>query len=46
MVQWFDVLNLNTSTWDIIEFKLLVLFVTVVLAVVLGNYISDRINKK
>lgn len=46
MVQWFDILNLNTSTWDVIEFKLLVLFVTVVLAVVLGNYISDRTNKK
>ena len=46
MVQWFDILNLHTSTWDVIEFKLLVLFVTVVLAVVLGNYISDRINKK
>ena len=46
MIQWFDILNLNTSTWDVIEFKLLVLFVTVVLAVVLGNYISDRINKK
>jgi nitrogen fixation/metabolism regulation signal transduction histidine kinase len=41
MVSFFDVLNLNTSLWDIIEFKLIVLFVTVVLAVLLG----DRINR-
>lgn len=45
MVSFFDVLNLNTSLWDIIEFKLIVLFVTVVLAVLLGNYLYDRINK-
>ena len=45
MVNFFDVLNLNTSLWDIIEFKLIVLFVTVVLAVLLGNYLYDRINK-
>lgn len=45
MVNFFDVLNLNTSLWDIIEFKLIVLFVTVVLAVLLGNYLYDRNNK-
>lgn len=45
MVSFFDVLNLNTSLWDIIEFKLIVLFVTVVLAVLLGNYLYDRINR-
>ena len=45
MVSFFDVLNLNTSLWDIIEFKFIVLFVTVVLAVLLGNYLYDRINK-
>ena len=45
MVSFFDVLNLNTTLWDIIEFKLIVLFVTVVLAVLLGNYLYDRINK-
>lgn len=45
MVSFFDVLNLNTSLWDIIEFKLIVLFVTVVLAVLLGNYLYDRNNK-
>ena len=45
MVNFFDVLNLNTSLWDIIEFKLIVLFVTVVLAVLLGNYLYDRINR-
>ena len=45
MVSFFDVLNLNTSLWDIIEFKLIVLFVTVVLAVLIGNYLYDRTNK-
>ena len=45
MVSFFDVLNLNTSLWDVIEFKLIVLFVTVVLAVLLGNYLYDRTNK-
>ena len=45
MVSFFDVLNLNTSLWDIIEFKLIVLFVTVVLAVLLGNYLYDRNNR-
>jgi len=45
MVSFFDVLNLNTSTWDIIEFKLIVLFVTIVLAVMLGNYFYDKIKK-
>lgn len=45
MVNFFDVLNLNTSLWDIIEFKLIVLFVTVVLAVLLGNYLYDRNNR-
>lgn len=46
MVSFFDVLNLNTSTWDIIEFKLIVLFVTIVLAVMLGNYFHDKIKKQ
>ena len=45
MVSFFDVLNLNTTLWDVIEFKLIILFVTVVLAVLLGNYLYDRINK-
>ena len=45
MISFFDVLNLNTSLWDIIEFKLIILFATVVLAVLLGNYLYDRINR-
>ena len=45
MVSFFDVLNLNTSLWDVIEFKLIILFATVVLAVLLGNYLYDRNNK-
>lgn len=45
MVSFFDVLNLNTTLWDVIEFKLIILFATVVLAVLLGNYLYDRINK-
>lgn len=45
MISFFDVLNLNTTLWDVIEFKLIILFATVVLAVLLGNYLYDRINK-
>ena len=45
MISFFDVLNLNTSTWDVIEFKLIVLFVTIVLAVKLGNYLYDKTKK-
>jgi len=45
MISFFDALNLNTSTWDVIEFKLLVLFVTIVLAVMLGNYLYDKTKK-
>lgn len=45
MISFFDVLNLNTTLWDVIEFKLIILFATVVLAVLLGNYLYDRNNK-
>ena len=45
MVSFFDVLNLNTSTWDIFEFKLIVLFVTIVLAVIIGNCLYDKTKK-
>ena len=45
MISFFDVLNLNTTLWDVIEFKLIILFATVVLAVLLGNYLYDRIDK-
>ena len=44
-MSYFDVLNLNTTTWDVIEFKLIVLFVTIVLAVMLGNYLYDKTKK-
>ena len=45
MISFFDVLNLNTTLWDVIEFKLIILFATVVLAVLLGNYLYDRTNR-
>lgn len=35
-----------TNIWQVYEFKLLVLFVTGVIAVVLGNHIHDRIKDK
>lgn len=42
MVSLFDVLNLNTGWWDVVEFKLLVIFITVFLAVWLSNYLYDK----
>ena len=30
------------TMWDLYEFKLLMLFVTAIVAVVLGNYIYDK----
>ena len=45
MLSYFDVLNANTNWWDVVEFKLLSIFITVVLAVLVGNWLHDR-NKK
>jgi len=35
-------LNFDSSIWDILEFKFLVLFVTVVIAVYLGNRLYNK----
>ena len=45
MLSYFDVLNASTTWWDVVEFKLISIFITVVLAVLVGNWIHDR-NKK
>lgn len=34
------------TMWDLYEFKLLVLFVTAVIAVILGNYIYEMTQKE
>ena len=46
MLQYFDFLNLDSTIWDMIEFKFMVLFVTVVLAVIVGKYLYDHKDKQ
>ena len=46
MLQYFDFLNLESTTWDVIEFKILVLLVTVVIALKVAKYLSDRNDKQ
>jgi len=41
-----DLLTANSTLWDIIEFKFIVLFITVVLAVLVGNWLYDQNKKK
>lgn len=40
-----DLITASSTLWDIIEFKFLVLFVTVILAIIVSNWLYDR-NKK
>ena len=46
MLQYFDFLNLESTTWDVIEFKILVLLVTVVIALKVAKYLFDRKDKQ